>query len=133
MPGTPRAALAPLLIVTSAVLSGCGQPLVPPPKVTEFDVTADWGLFTHDILITSKHTETLRRVEVQLTVTKEQGIEEFTRHWSSWRPGEHKTVNIPASGGTVQRLEMSGTAYCGDEAQRVELASAWSWTDVPPD
>ena len=122
-----------ILYLASLVISGCSQALAPPPKVTTFDVTADWGVFTHDIFITSKHAKRLTRAEVTFVVTKEQTVTEFTRHWSTWRPGEQKKLNIPASGGPVQRVEISGTAFSEAELQTVELGGAWYWTNDAPD
>ena len=68
-----------------------------------------------------------------LTVTTEENVTEFTRYWNSWRPGEQKKLNIPASGGAFQRLVISGTALSGAELQPVELAGEWYQTDDATD
>ena len=125
----PMIVRAVLLLSTALTLCGCQQR--PSVTVTTFKVTGNWGVFTHDILITNQHAKRLKRVEVKLTVTKEQKVEEFTRYWNSWRPGEQKKINIPAGGGPVQRVSISGTAWMGAELTPVALAGEWSWSRDP--
>ncbi len=123
-----------LLFVAAISFTGCDSGVSAVPAAKKFSVTANWGVLTHDLLFTNDHEQSLVQVEMTITVYKERERVEFKRYWSAWRPGEQKRVNIPAGGGPVQRVTISGDAGYGDDKPfSVRIEAGWVWTDKPAD
>ena len=115
-------AVVPLLMT----LSGCNQQPSPRSLAT-FQADLQPGLLSHDLVLTSQTTLLLRNVDAKVTVYWEQDVRTFERHWATWQRGEAKAVSIP-TGGSLQRITLSGTAELGAQREPVQLSAEWHFT-----
>lgn len=95
---------------------------VPAPKTLRtFEASLSPGFLTHDIHV--KHGgPPLRRVDVTFTFYAEREKTVVERYWNHWDPGQTKVLSIPAVGGSLQRMEITGLAY---GLPRPEIPSFW--------
>lgn len=56
---------------------------------------------------------------------RESEVTKLERHWAHWKPEEEKVVEIPLSGGTLQRTEIRGVGYVGEK--RYQIEQSWLW------
>ena len=125
-----RSRCALCLIMLIVVLGYQEKP--PAPKVFHaIEVSLTPGVFSHDLNLTNKSPKRLNKVDLKLTIYNETEVKVVERHWSEWGAGETKVVNFPATGGSVERLTLTGTATLGIEAEPVNVHAEFSWNRVP--
>ena len=130
----PRASVSSCAKLVMVLLLSCGGCAPPPralPVVRAFHTELRNGFLWHVVTIENRSTEHLCQVDVTLTASGEREVFTITRHWSYWKPGEVKSVDVSASGGALQRLVIAGTAVRIANGQPVRLHGDFLWRHAP--
>jgi len=98
---------------------GCDSGSKRPKTFTEFELVSRNGFLADDLAFKNKGPKSMRAVDVEITIYREQNSITLERHWSAWHSGEEQIVGIPNSGGPLQRVVMTGKAQLGAEREEI--------------